>query len=1164
MLNFRKLRQDFAPAVLKSGKELYKKGMILSAKIVHMNTNTLRLSAQIEGKFGNNHETEIEIDRIESETTDSNCDCTYHCDCQHLAAVLFYLEDNFDKIVVDFSQEANLETFHEIDEQEKAKLRETFHEALNKEILRKDAEYQKQALQEYIGASLVLTRSPFFLPAEKITEDKAEIAIIFSKSSELEERTVPYTLPDIQFALRLPGRSKPLNIPSAQEFLDAIRYQEPLYIGGRRYFFTQMSFSEESYTLLRLILTHVTVKTDVETQQRSGKLDIEAFGALLAKAHEFALNKVNQQSIVAKAGEHLALPYLYYNNLESSVLFSNTSCQLRFDLDYLETPAPKLLLKPSIVLEGSVINPEEGLMLECATPGLIYRHIYYRFPEQIKRAHLRQLSLIRDITVPEPLFGTFVENALPELQRFAEVRNQSCIEQFITVPFAGQLRARCDIQYLGDELEAALFFIYDDIEIPANATKLSYNHLAMFIKDEGILARNLTEERELIHSLFQDFVHDTKTGHYVAKSEKKIVEFMTEIVPNYQHRVKFNCPQALLDQFVYEETKFKVHLKECEAVDSYLVELFVEGHLLGVKLDLLWECVCSKRSFIEIEEKKKRGRKEDSNSISIKKILVLDLAKMAKLVPLLEELGIRKLEECEEKRPLWSLASMDSANFEGLPITFSMSDKLKIMQEQMLGIRSLEPSAVPAEINATLRSYQLEGVHWLERLRSMHLNGILADDMGLGKTLQTIVAVTQHHVAHPKSISLIVAPTSLLYNWKEEFSKFNPNLRVLIIDGTPNVRKKRLELIKDYDIIITSYGLLQKDIDIYKKIGFVYAILDEAQHIKNRGTRNAKSAKLVQAMYRLVLTGTPIENSLEELWSLFDFLMPGLLSSYERFVEKYIRNIGLTGNNSLETLRKKTAPFVLRRLKRDVLKELPPISNILYHCHLSDVQQELYHTYAQSARQELSRLVEKEGFEKVHIHVLATLTRLKQICCHPAIFAKEKVETGDSAKYDMLLDLVTTLIEGQHKTVIFSQYTRMLKIMRDDFEQMGIKFAYLDGSSKNRLKIVNEFNEDPSISVFLVSLKAGGTGLNLTGADTVIHYDMWWNPATESQATDRVYRLGQQQSVSCYKMITLGTIEEKILSLQNRKKGYLESIVHDDEEIISKLTWQEVLELLQT
>jgi SNF2 family DNA or RNA helicase len=445
----------------------------------------------------------------------------------------------------------------------------------------------------------------------------------------------------------------------------------------------------------------------------------------------------------------------------------------------------------------------------------------------------------------------------------------------------------------------------------------------------------------------------------------------------------------------------------------------------------------------------------------------------------------------------------------------------------------------------------------------MYLGGILADDMGLGKTVQAIVALSQIKQKKNRT-SLIVCPTSLLYNWKEEFAKFNPKLKVTVIDGVPNQRKKIIDQLGDYDAAITSYTLLQKDIESYKTFPFCYVILDEAQHIKNRGTRNARCVKMVRAEYRLILSGTPIENSLDELWSLFDFLMPGFLSTFDRFVEKYIRVSGEEQTKNLEYLRKKVAPFILRRMKSDVLQDLPPVSEIVYHCQLSTAQKELYKSYAESARDELVKLVQRDGFDRVQIHVLATLTRLKQICCHPAIFAKEKPEMGDSAKYDMLMDLLQTLVEGNHKTVIFSQYTRMLHIMREDLQQKGISFVYLDGSSKNRLEVVKQFNEDPSILVFLVSLKAGGTGLNLVGADTVIHYDMWWNPAVEAQATDRVHRIGQQKSVSAYKLITLNTIEEKIAEMQKRKKGLVKKVVSCDDEAISKLTWEDVLELLKT
>ena len=1141
MLNFRKLKRDCSPAILKEGKELFDNGMVLSSKIVTLTADKIRLGCRVKGNFDNAYDCEIEIDRHESVAIDSDCDCAYKYDCQHLCAFVFYLEAHLDQLVVDYSKQTNLD---EVSVKDKAKLKKTFKEAATKEKAHQSKKCEKELIEEYIGASQTLGQSPFFLPEVETAQDQAELMVICTKLD---------ANPEIQLALRLPFRSKPLNVPNAREFLDAVRYGEMISIANRRFLFSLGSFDNQSSQILKLVLDFARFPdASDESNLRVALIDVEAMGAILALSYEMGV-KTDLQ----------ALPCLYRGSLEESLQFSNLEAIFRIELEYLEAPKPKILLKPTIVLEERVVTIlEEASLFECAAPGMIYNNTYYRFQPFIRRKHLRNLKALRDITIPEALFGTFVENSLPELKRFAEVANLEVIESFTTLPFTGKLKAICNISYLDGELEATLHFVYDKIQVPAAAGKVNIKEIDSFISKQGILARNLTEEQKIIEDLFQDFVYDPLHGVYQLKTEKKIVEFMTEVIPRNQDRVTFNCPENLLDQFIYDDTRFVLKLKETKRIDAYEVDLKVDGQLNGVTVDLLWECLASRRSFIELAQNK--VNKKDKNAPRIYKILVLDLEKLAPVVQIFDEIGIKVLNDHKEERPLWSLASIDAAQFEGLPIQFSMSKGLEEIQKQMLGINPHSERPIPNEIQAKLRNYQSDGVNWLERLRYMRLNGILADDMGLGKTLQAIIALTHNKNDNPDALSIVVCPTSLVYNWKEEINKFNPKLKVLPVDGTPAQRKKLLEDIKEFDVVVTSYSLLQKDIEFYQNVDFSYVILDEAQYIKNRGTRNAKSVKNLKGSHRLILTGTPIENSLDELWSLFDFLMPGLLSSYDRFVEKYIRKPQQGPNKNLEVLKRKLSPFILRRMKKDVLDDLPPVSEIVYHCHLSPDQHELYRAYAQSAREELSQLVKKEGFEKVQIHVLSTLTRLKQICCHPAIFAKDKPEVGDSAKYDMLLELLQNLMESKHKTVIFSQYTRMLNIIRQDLQKQGIRFEYLDGSTKNRLEIVNKFNEDANIPFFLVSLKAGGSGLNLVGADTVIHYDMWWNPAVENQATDRVHRIGQKNSVSSYKLVTLGTIEEKILELQNRKKGLVKKIINTDEEAISKLTWEEVLELLQT
>jgi len=1156
MLNFRKLRQDFSSSILKEGKELHDKNSVIDAKILLFDAKHLRISSRVKGTFENVYESEIEIDRSESMAVDSNCDCTYTYDCQHIAALLYFLEENLNEIVVAFSHQTNLDLHDEVVKQE---LLETFEEAATKEDQRQSQHFQKEVLREYVGAAGQLGSSPFFLPPVVIDEDKAELGIILSHQGQESSEQAGNI--EIQLAIRLPFRSKPLAIPNVKAFLDAVRYREPISISGRRYFFTPHSFDPAAKELLHMIVQNARFfGSSEEKYLRIAGIDKEAFGAILARAYDIALGS-DHQLINSGAREALPMPCLYCGTLEEPLCLSPYPAHIKFTLEYLEAPGPTLLLKPSVRLDEDTVSLGTVLLFESTKPGLIYQNTYFRFQPKVKRAHLKALPVLREITIPEPLFGTFIENALPVLRQYAEVANPSMIERFVTLPFVEEIKGRCEINYLNGELEAKLFFIYGCYEIPAALNQLSYEDVARFVGKEGILARNLVEERRIIEEIFEDFLYEDKEGIFRVKSEKKIVEFMTEVVPQNQHKIAFKCPENLSEQFIYDESSFELSLFESERIDTYNVELKVNGYLKGTSLDLLWECLASKKRYLELQVPGK------AKSKSLARILVLDLEKISPLIQIFDEVGVSKLDNSVEEKPLWSLTTIQSSLFKSLPIKFKMSARLQQIQKQLLGECAFIAQAIPKEIQATLRTYQLEGVHWLERLRKMHLGGILADDMGLGKTLQAIIAITQSKEESGSIPSLIVCPTSLVYNWKEEFHKFNPNLQAIVVDGTPEKRKKALKAVREVDIVITSYNLLQKDVDIYKEIFFNYVVLDEAQHIKNRGTRNAKSVKMIQASHRLILTGTPIENSLEELWSLFDFLMPGLLSSYDRFVEKYIRKLAAAGpapSDNLETLKKKVSPFILRRMKEDVLQDLPPVSEILYHCHLTDKQKELYQSYAASAKEELSRLVKKEGFDKIQIHVLATLTRLKQICCHPAIFAKDAPESGDSAKYDMLMELLPSLIEGKHKTVIFSQYTKMLTIMREDLKQLGIPFAYLDGSSKNRLEIVKQFNEDQKILVFLVSLKAGGSGLNLTGADTVIHYDMWWNPAVENQATDRVHRLGQKRSVSSYKLVTLNTIEEKILNLQNRKKGLVKKVISSDDEAISKLTWEEVLELLQT
>ncbi|MDC3424194.1 DEAD/DEAH box helicase [Aquibacillus sp. 3ASR75-11] len=458
---------------------------------------------------------------------------------------------------------------------------------------------------------------------------------------------------------------------------------------------------------------------------------------------------------------------------------------------------------------------------------------------------------------------------------------------------------------------------------------------------------------------------------------------------------------------------------------------------------------------------------------------------------------------------------------------------------------------LPADLHAELRDYQEIGFQWFKTLAHYSLGGILADDMGLGKTLQSIAYLLSEQKDSQKSrTSLVVAPASLVYNWKSEIERFASSLEVEVIIGTPTERQALLTKEVMPDVLVTSYPLLRQDIDYYKEIQFHSLFLDEAQAIKNIVTKTSKAVRSIRAHKRFALSGTPIENSLDELWAIFQVIMPGFFPSQPIFRKM-----------SDEKISKMVRPFILRRLKKDVLTELPDKIETTHVSDLKKEQKELYMGYLERIQAETKESLQGEGLNKSRIKILAGLTRLRQLCCHPSLFIDNY--EGSSGKLEQLIEIVGNARENQKRMLIFSQFTSMLHIIRDELTKAGVSFFYIDGStpSKDRVDMVNRFNEGEN-DIFLISLKAGGTGLNLTGADTVILYDLWWNPAVEDQAAGRAHRMGQKNVVQVIRLLTKGTIEEKIYQLQQRKKELIEKVIQPGETMLSSITEDEIRELL--
>ena len=469
---------------------------------------------------------------------------------------------------------------------------------------------------------------------------------------------------------------------------------------------------------------------------------------------------------------------------------------------------------------------------------------------------------------------------------------------------------------------------------------------------------------------------------------------------------------------------------------------------------------------------------------------------------------------------------------------------------------------IPAELRQVLRGYQVYGYKWLRTLAGCGFGGILADEMGLGKTLQIIAVLLGEKQEGSIGTSLIICPASLVYNWAEEFHRFAPELTVCPVEGSQPERSEIIERSGKWDVLISSYDHLKRDVQTYEGKVFLYEVLDEAQFIKNQSTASAKAVKVIRAKHRFALTGTPIENRLSELWSIFDFLMPGFLYRYETFRKEMEKPIAKDGSEEASIrLKRMVSPFILRRLKTEVLKDLPEKVEESHIVRFGEEQQKLYD--AQVLR--MKNLLEKENeesFRKSKIQILAELTRIRQICCDPALLFENY--GGGSAKMEACMDLIHSAMEGEHRILLFSQFTSMLDLLKERLGQEEIPYYEITGATpkKERLRLVSEFN-DGDVPLFLISLRAGGTGLNLTGADIVIHYDPWWNAAAQNQATDRAHRIGQQKPVTVFKLIAKNSIEEKIQQLQEKKLNLADEIIGGEQVSFSSLTREDLLEMIQ-
>lgn len=679
-------------------------------------------------------------------------------------------------------------------------------------------------------------------------------------------------------------------------------------------------------------------------------------------------------------------------------------------------------------------------------------------------------------------------------------------------------------------------FCYDKVEIDP------LNEIAAC--QEGILVRDIEKEDNSIKVL-ESFGFKEEDKTYVMRSEKKIISFLTDGVKKLQNLGEVYYSQSFKNIKIYGKSSIKGSISINE--EDFLEFSF---NIEGIDRDEF------KDVFNALREKKKYFRLKNGDFVSLEDNSVKDLGNI------IDFLDIKEKDLISDKIPISKynaiyldnkLNNMELSNIE-------RNTNFRDLIDNIRDIKDLDYN-LPDYLKNVMRNYQMTGFKWLKTLAFYGFGGILADEMGLGKTLQAIAFLTSEKGNGP---SIVIAPTSLLYNWKSEIETFSKDLNSIVISGTKKAREELLGIMENYDVVITSYPLIRRDIEKYKEIKFNYCFLDEAQQIKNPASLNASSVKELKAKGYFALTGTPMENSLTELWSIFDFIMPGYLLNYSKFSKTYeIPIIKNEDKNALSELNKHIKPFILRRLKKDVIKELPPKIERKLLVEMTKEQKNLYAYYLKNAKKEVSEEIKGNGFNKSRIRIIAILTRLRQICCDPTVFVDGF--SGESGKMLALDELLDGIVNEGHRLLLFSQFTSVLKNIRERLNRNKISNMYLDGSTKSedRLRMVKEFNEGDT-SVFLISLKAGGTGLNLTGADMVLHFDPWWNPAIEDQATDRAHRIGQEKTVEVIKLLAQGTIEEKIFNLQQKKKEIINSVIDenmDNSNIIGKLSQQEIEQL---
>lgn len=931
------------------------------------------------------------------------------------------------------------------------------------------------------------------------------------------------------------GNKRMYKLKSLAEFYKLMVNKEFYKYGDKLEFVhTKEMFEEESQGLLEFLMKYSEIIAFTNSNANS---NYRYYGKALNESSIIIGNTAIDELFEVLKNRKVVIEREYEKNLTS---FRDENPKLEFNLEKVTDDEYRIVADfdtyKTTILKGreyKYVLTEDGL---------------YRCTKEFENTTLKLLALFRENFLTQVLLS---KNEMGKLFSviFPRVKNAIKIDENIKEEIK---------EYQPEKLAVKVFLDFDQSDYVIADVKLCYgenefNPLNENEEKDFKYPRNVIEETKAMNVFRKTgFMFDVNNLRFILPDEEKIYEFLTNDINYYMQKFEVLATDNFRSKEIIKPKMGSLGVR-------------VENNLLSVDLSQLNIDLSELEEIVKKYKLKKKYHRlkngafldlEDSNEIDFINKLVSGT-----------DIDYKELETGSVRLPVNRTLYLDQllSKIKGTQIIKNSEYKNLIdgLDKDLLD----EDEKIPKQLENILRPYQRTGFKWLKTLDRYKFGGILADDMGLGKTIQIISILLDYKINNNEhKTSIVVSPSSLALNWKNEIEKFAPELKVKVVRGTLAERNQIIDNIEKYDLIITSYDLLKRDIDSYKEknYNFKFIIADEAQYLKNNNTKNAKSIKQLNGETRFALTGTPIENSLAELWSIFDLIMPGYLFDYKKFKSMY--EVAIVKDEDVEAMNKLKMliePFVLRRTKKEVLTELPEKTITVLNNEMEEEQRKIYLSYLVQAKQELQDIISSNGYEKSQIKILAALTRLRQICCHPGLFIEDY--NSGSSKLEQCMEIIEDGINVGHKILLFSSYTSMFEIIEKELKNRKIKYFKLTGSTKvdERIELVDEFNRNKEIGVFLISLKAGGTGLNLIGADMVIHYDPWWNISAENQATDRAYRIGQKNNVQVYKLITKDSIEEKIYDLQQRKAELMDNVLDVNTTFVNKLSKEDIMNLFK-